>query len=80
LSGSNPDAEKITHKAGSIDLVIEKSELNAYENDGFLVLADFVYVGECDALRERAEKLVRAFEPAGLISLFSTQSVLCRLR
>jgi phytanoyl-CoA hydroxylase len=62
----------VTLKAGRIDLVIGNSELNAYDNDGFLALADFVDVGECDALRERAEKLVRAFKPAGLISLFST--------
>jgi phytanoyl-CoA hydroxylase len=54
-------------------LIIGKSDLDVYDNNGFLVLEDFVDVGECDKLRKRAEELVREFEPAGLVSLFSTQ-------
>ena len=53
-------------------LVIDKSHLDAYKNDGFLVLENFVDDSECDLLRKRAEELVAEFEPAGLISLFST--------
>jgi phytanoyl-CoA hydroxylase len=54
-------------------LVIGKSDLDVYECNGFLVLEDFVDVDDCDDLRNRAEELVQEFEPAGLISLFSTK-------
>jgi phytanoyl-CoA hydroxylase len=53
-------------------LIISKSDLDVYDSNGFLVLEDFVDVGECNKLRKRAEELVREFEPAGLVSLFST--------
>ena len=54
-------------------MVIGKSDLDVYEGNGFLVLEDFVDVDDCDDLRNRAEELVQEFEPAGLISLFSTK-------
>ena len=54
-------------------MVIGKSELDVYEGNGFLVLEDFVNVDDCDNLRNQAEELVQEFEPAGLISLFSTK-------
>lgn len=43
-----------------------------YERDGFLVISDFADVGACDALRARAQELVREFDPNGLVSIFST--------
>jgi len=49
------------------------AEAAQYDRDGFLVLPDFVSDGVCDALRARAEELVRDFDPAGLISIFSTR-------
>ncbi len=49
------------------------TEAAQYERDGFLVLPDFVTGDACDALRARAEELVRDFDPAGLISIFSTR-------
>jgi len=49
------------------------TEAAQYERDGFLVLPNFVSDGACDALRARAEELVRDFDPAGLISIFSTR-------
>jgi len=48
------------------------SELDKYERDGFLVLENFVTPEACDVLRARAERLVRDFDPAGVISIFST--------
>ena len=48
-------------------------ELNQYERDGFLVLPDFVSHAACDRLRVRAEELVRDFDPAGIVSIFSTR-------
>ena len=49
------------------------TEVAQYERDGFLVLPNFVRDDACDALRARAEELVRDFDPAGLISIFSTR-------
>jgi phytanoyl-CoA hydroxylase len=48
-------------------------QLAQYERDGFFVLPSFVTAEDCDALRARAEELVRDFDPAGLISIFSTR-------
>jgi len=48
-------------------------DLAQYDCDGFLVLNDFVDGQDCDALRAHAEALVREFDPAGLISIFSTR-------
>jgi phytanoyl-CoA hydroxylase len=54
-------------------LTMNPDELTQYERDGFLVLKDFVSHGSCDALRARAEELVREFDPAGIVSIFSTR-------
>jgi phytanoyl-CoA hydroxylase len=43
-----------------------------YQRDGFLILKDFVAPGVCDDLRARAEQLVSEFDPAGVVSIFST--------
>lgn len=44
----------------------------AFENDGVIVLTDFVPPAACDALRARALELVDAFDPAETRSVFST--------
>ena len=44
-----------------------------YERDGFLILKDFLPPTTCDQLRARAEQLVQEFDPAGVISIFTTQ-------
>jgi len=49
-------------------------QLAQYERDGFLVVEDFVTATACDALRARAEELVRDFDPAGIVSIFSTRA------
>ena len=48
-------------------------QIAQYERDGFLVLKDFVSPSACAALRARAEELVREFDPAGVVSIFSTR-------
>lgn len=48
-------------------------QISQYERDGFLVLPDFVNPAACDCLRKRAEELVRDFDPAGIVSIFSTR-------
>ncbi|HEX8179596.1 MAG TPA: phytanoyl-CoA dioxygenase family protein [Pyrinomonadaceae bacterium] len=49
-------------------------QLAQYERDGFLVLADFVSLSDCAALRARAAELVNAFDPVGEVSIFSTHA------
>ena len=52
---------------------LSAGQMARYERDGFLVLGDFVDNDACDRLRHRAEELVREFDPAGVVSIFSTQ-------
>src|SRR5919202_369909 len=48
-------------------------QLAQYRRDGFLVLEDFVRRSDCAALRARAEELGAEFDPAGVVSIFSTR-------
>ena len=48
------------------------NEIAQYERDGFIVLKDFVSHEACDLLRARAVELVQEFDPAGVVSVFST--------
>lgn len=52
---------------------MEPDQLAQYERDGFLVMPDFVSPAACDRLKAQAEELVRDFDPAGVISIFSTR-------
>ncbi len=52
---------------------IGQQQLNDYRDNGFLVLDHFVDEAECDRLRARAEELVHAFDPAEVVSIFSTR-------
>ena len=47
-------------------------QLELYRRDGYLVLEDFVPEEACDQLRQRAKQLVKEFDPAEAISIFST--------
>jgi len=53
-------------------MAIKPEQVSNYDTDGFLVLHNFVNPNECDALRSRAAELLAEFDPAGLISIFST--------
>jgi phytanoyl-CoA hydroxylase len=44
-----------------------------FQNDGFLVLPDFVSTAAIDRVRERAEEIVAAFDPTASGAVFSTQ-------
>jgi phytanoyl-CoA hydroxylase len=48
-------------------------QLTNYQNEGFLVLNDFVDPTECDLLRDRIIEMIREFEPADVASIFSTR-------
>src|SRR5262245_28808804 len=52
---------------------MNSEQVAQYEREGFLVIRDFVSRNACDALRARAEELVRDFDPAGIVSIFSTR-------
>ena len=51
---------------------LNSEQIAAYDRDGFLVLENFVDQSACNSLRARAEELVRDFDPAGVVSIFST--------
>jgi phytanoyl-CoA hydroxylase len=52
---------------------MNSDQIAHYEREGFVVLKDFVSRDACDALRARAEELVHQFDPAGVVSIFSTR-------
>ena len=51
---------------------VSAQQVKQYEGDGFLVLEGFVDEEDCDRLRARAEELVQEFDPAEIVSVFST--------
>jgi len=54
-------------------MTISKQQIEQYRDAGFLVLEDFASEEECDQLRQRAEELVHEFDPAEVVSIFSTR-------
>jgi len=53
-------------------MTLNPGQLAAYDRDGFLVLENFVADEAGERLRARAAELVRDFNPAGVVSIFST--------
>ena len=54
-------------------MTISKQQVEQYRDAGFLVLEGFASDEECDRLRQRAEELVHQFDPAEVVSIFSTR-------
>ncbi|HEX8708425.1 MAG TPA: phytanoyl-CoA dioxygenase family protein [Pyrinomonadaceae bacterium] len=52
---------------------LSAEQLARKERDGFLVIEGFASAPDCEALRERARQLVAGFDPAGVVSIFSTR-------
>jgi phytanoyl-CoA hydroxylase len=52
--------------------MISEQQLHEYRDRGFLVLEGFASGEECYELRERAEGLIREFDPSEVVSIFST--------
>jgi phytanoyl-CoA hydroxylase len=52
--------------------MLTAEHIQKYQTNGFLVVDEFANESECDALRERAEQLVHEFEPAEVVSIFTT--------
>ena len=53
--------------------MISREQVTQYNDAGFLVLERFADESECDQLRARANELVREFDPAEVVSIFSTR-------
>ena len=45
-------------------MYLNQEEIEKFEQDGFLVLKDFVSQDACEALSHRATEIVKAFDPA----------------
>ena len=54
-------------------MTISKGQIKQYKDQGFLVLEGFVDQAACDRLRGRAAELVQQFDPAEVVSIFSTR-------
>jgi len=54
-------------------MTISEQQIAQYMDTGFLVLEDFASEGDCDRLRERAKELVQEFDPAEVVSIFTTR-------
>lgn len=52
--------------------ILTDKQKHFFENEGFLVIENFVSHEACDTLRKRAEDLVDSFDPKGLYSVWST--------
>jgi phytanoyl-CoA hydroxylase len=52
---------------------ISKAQVEQYKEAGFLVLERFADEASCDQLRARAAELVHEFNPADVVSIFSTR-------
>jgi phytanoyl-CoA hydroxylase len=53
-------------------VVIAAQQLTQYNENGYFVLEGFASASECDDLRARAVELVKQFDPAQVVSIFST--------
>lgn len=51
---------------------ISRQQVAEYQDQGFLVLDRFADVTACDELRARAAEMVHEFDPAEVVSIFST--------
>jgi phytanoyl-CoA hydroxylase len=52
--------------------MISNQQLADYKHNGYLILERLVDEADCDRLRIRAEELVQEFDPAEVVSIFST--------
>ncbi len=53
-------------------MLLSQVEIELFEQDGYLVLEDFVSKDACEALSHRATEIVDAFDPSESVSIFTT--------
>ena len=54
-------------------MMISEQQIAQYRDTGFLVLENFASASDCDSLRERAKELIQEFDPAEVVSIFTTR-------
>ncbi|HEU4872603.1 MAG TPA: phytanoyl-CoA dioxygenase family protein [Pyrinomonadaceae bacterium] len=54
-------------------MTISEQQIAQYRDTGFLVLKDFASESDCDSLRARAQEMVHEFDPAQVVSIFTTR-------
>src|SRR5690349_19335237 len=54
-------------------MLISEEQIRQYNKQGFLLLEGFAGESECDLLRAQAEEMVQQFDPAEVVSVFSTR-------
>ena len=54
------------------DTPISAQQVSAYHDTGYLILESFAEERDCDLLRTRAGEMVKKFDPAEVVSIFST--------
>lgn len=54
-------------------MTLSEQQIAQYLDTGFLVLEDFASESDCDRLRARAKELVHEFDPAEVVSIFTTR-------
>jgi phytanoyl-CoA hydroxylase len=54
-------------------MTISEQQIAQYIDTGFFVLEDFASESDCDNLRARAQELVQEFDPAEVVSIFTTR-------
>ncbi len=54
-------------------MTISEQQIAQYRDTGFLVLKDFASDSDCDSLRARAQEMVQEFDPAQVVSIFTTR-------
>jgi len=54
-------------------MTISEQQIAQYIDTGFLVLEDFASESDCDNLRARVQELVQEFDPAEVVSIFTTR-------
>src|ERR1041384_3771939 len=53
--------------------MLTKKHFDSYQTNGYLVIEEFAQEVECDRLRARAKELVQEFDPAEVVSIFTTR-------
>ena len=70
MSGETPALRKAKLV---LKMPLSPKQLAQYQQNGFLVIEGFVAPEACSRVRERAGQMVEAFDPDGMVSIFSTQ-------
>ncbi|MEC9461041.1 MAG: phytanoyl-CoA dioxygenase family protein, partial [SAR324 cluster bacterium] len=53
-------------------MLLTQKQIELFEEDGYLILEDFVSPEACELLRDRAAEIVEDFDPAESVSIFTT--------